>query len=296
MKKVLVVGGASFDSIIYLEEFPKPEPKTFHKSEFQETVGSTGVGKTTNLSKLDFNVTFHALIGKDVYAEKIREYLKMPNITFLYYEDGNGTQRHVNIMNKQGERISIFVNNSSDKPNLDFAQFDPLIRHSDFVVLNITNYSRFLIPICQQLNKPIWTDLHDYNLGNSYHQDFIKAANYIFLSSDNLSDYRPFMEKMIEEGKELVVCTHGKNGASGTNKAGQWLEVEAVKDFDLVDSNGAGDAFFSGFLYAHARGYDFQKCLEMGSINGALCIHSRKLYAENLNTNRLEDCYRQYFS
>lgn len=43
----------------------------------------------------------------------------------------------------------------------------------------------------------------------------------------NPADYRGFMERMINEGKELVVCTHGADGATLLNRGGrcflQWL-------------------------------------------------------------------------
>ncbi len=286
-KKVFVMGGASYDAIITLPEFPKPVPATFHRSAFKETVGSTGSGKALNLCKLGFEVNFHALIGTDWFAEQVKTAMQQPNLHFWYWQDPAGTQRHVNIMNQHGERISIFVNNSSAEPDLDYAQFRPVIAEADYVILNVTNYSRFAIPLCKELGKPIWTDLHDYDGKNPYMDDFIEASDYIFLSSDNYPDYRIFMEKMITEGKELIVCTHGKKGATALTKAGEWLEVGTM-EVELLDSNGAGDAFFSGFLYGYSSGYETQKCLRLGSVSGGLCVTSPTLAHSELSESKLE--------
>ncbi|MFT4143620.1 MAG: PfkB family carbohydrate kinase [Mobilitalea sp.] len=44
-----------------------------------------------------------------------------------------------------------------------------------------------------------------------------------------------------------------------------------------MDSNGVGDNFFSGFLYAYSKGYPVQRCLEYGTISAGLCINSRSI-------------------
>lgn len=59
---MLVVGGCSYNAMIYLEEFTQ-ETETHRAKNFQETVGSTGAGKTLNLGRLGMNATFHAMIG-----------------------------------------------------------------------------------------------------------------------------------------------------------------------------------------------------------------------------------------
>ena len=53
--------------------------------------------------------------------------------------DPRGTERHVNILNSEGERISIFINPSSDEPVLDLVFFQRIIFHSDYSVINISN-------------------------------------------------------------------------------------------------------------------------------------------------------------
>ena len=288
MKKVFIFGGVSYDAIIQLDEFPQPIPKTFHQSKFKETVGSTGSGKALNLCRMGFNVTLHALIGNDWFGQEAQKQLKHPKLSFLFDHDPNGTQRHVNIMNKEGERISIFVNTSSDEPKIDYHSFKYLMTESDYVVINILNHGRFALPVAKEVGKPIWTDLHDYNLNNPYHQDFIEAADYIFLSSDNLPEYRAFMHELHQNGKELVVCTHGKGGASALTRVGKWIDEPIIDGFELVDSNGAGDAFFSGFLYGFDKGLDLETCLKVASYAGSMCVNSEKIYHPELSAEKLE--------
>lgn len=75
MKQVLILGGVSFDTIVYLDSFPQARPQTVFSRRFHETVGSTGAGKALNLCKLGMSVTLHGLIGADFYGEQVRTYL-----------------------------------------------------------------------------------------------------------------------------------------------------------------------------------------------------------------------------
>ena len=229
MKKVLIIGGASFDSIIHLPGLPDPVPQTIHSCIFHETTGSTGTGKAINLSKLGISTTLHALIGADIYGEQIKMSMQSDNLTFIYDIDPLGTERHVNLMDETGRRISIFLTNSSFDPELEPEKFKPLIKENDLIILNILNYTKKLIPLCMQYQKPIWTDLHDYDGRNLYHQDYIDAADYIFLSSDNLQDYRVTMKKIMQQGKKLVVCTHGNGGSTALTSSGEWIATPILE-------------------------------------------------------------------
>lgn len=295
MQKALILSGASVDSIIYLDEFPQPVPQTIHQSVFAEKPGSTGIGKAANMGFLDFETTLHILIGKDAQGELIKTFFKDKPVRLLVDYDVKGTQRHVNLMNKRGERISIFVNTTSDEPDFDYASLETDIIAADFVVLNIFNYARNFIPLLEKHHKEVWTDLHDYDEGNPYHEDFIDAAEYIHLSSDNLKDYRSTMKSLLDRGKKLIICTHAKDGASALTADGTWYEEPIIDDFQLVDSNGAGDSFFSGFLYAYKKGYSIQNCLRYGHILGGLCIASDQIASENLGIQLVETTFNKYY-
>ncbi len=296
MKKVFIAGGVSIDSIIYLSEFPEPIPHTIHECRFNETIGSTGSGKALNLCRLGFDVNLHAMIGDDGYGQKAIEMLKHPNISFSYDISRQGTERHTNLMNATGERISVFTQNIPENPEIDYQQFIPLIANADFVVVNLSGYTKKILPMVKEPGKPVWTDLHDYDGQNSWHHDFIHYGDYILMSSDNMPDYRPFMMRMMDEGKELVVVTHGKKGSTGLGPDGSWYEVEAPAGFDLLDSNGAGDAYFSGFLYGYSKGFSLLKCMQTGSISGALCINSPHLFHPQLSPDTLESLFTKLFN
>lgn len=288
MKKVFIIGGTTFDHIVYLPQLPGNTPQTIHTALFRETTGSTGSGKALNLTKLGVPNSLYSVLGDDSYGRQIIQHLQQNGIHFFFDIDAKGTERHINLMDAEGKRISIFITQSSENIHYNNIKIAESVQQADIIVLNIISYCRNIIPLIAQYNKPVWTDLHDYDGSNSYHDDFIKAAQYIHLSSDNLTDYTSVMERFIAAGKELVVCTHGRAGSSLLTKEGKRIEQPAITSYPMVDANGAGDSFFAGFLYGWMQDASHERCMQMGAVCAGLCISSKELVSDFLDPAYLD--------
>lgn len=286
-KPILILGGASLDTIIHLPELPTPEPQTIWPTASYRTLGSTGAGKSLNLAALGQTVVFHTLLGRDTEGQQIQAALGHPGIRLLTEKTDAPTEQHVNLMSADGKRISLFIQPPPEPEDVDWTLAQQALAGCSLAVVNILGYTRSALPWLKAAGTPIWTDLHDYDGHNSYHEPFIDAARAIFLSSDNLPDFRSTMEGLIARGKEFVVCTHGSKGATLLTGDGQWLEQPVVSVSGMVDTNGAGDAFFSGFLHRYLQGAELTDCLRAGAIAGALCVTSRELASPDLNPQRL---------
>lgn len=287
-KSITVIGGTSVDTIIHLDEFPAPAPQTIWPKAGYRSLGSTGAGKAANLAALDIQVSLHTLLGRDPEGQFIRGALRHRNINLLVEETDAGTEQHVNLMDANGDRISLFVNPSSEPDTIDWRDVRISLEQSQLAVVNILAYARPALDLARSAGKPIWTDLHDYDGQNPYHQPFIDAADVVFLSSDKLPKYRQFMEQQIGSGKSLVVCTHGSRGATLIDSQGQWIEQPAFPVAQVEDTNGAGDAFFSGFLYGYLNQQSYLACMQLGAACGALCVGARTLAAPELSREYLE--------
>ena len=295
MAKVLVVGGASWNTMIRLERFPEPRPQTVFSSGWHETVGETGAGKALNLAKLGVDVTLHAMLGEDEPGARVRATLERGGVRLLFDPDPAGTERHVNLMDADGGRISIYVAYGTFEPALDLDRLERLVPAQDVVALNIQNYARRLIPALLRAGKPIWCDVHDWDGERAYHREFAEAADVLFMSSDAMPQPRPFMERMVAAGKRLVVCSHGREGSTALTPEGRWIETPIAPGFDRRDTNGAGDAFFAGVLYAHLLGFDWEHALRMGTIVAGLCVASEELAHPELSPARAHAEYLRVY-
>ncbi len=292
---IAIIGGTTYDHIVYLPQLPKPVPHTIHSAIFHEATGSTGAGKALALTKLGMPNTLYSVVGDDQYGRYIKHYLEEQGVYTVFDTDAAGTERHINLMDEAGGRISIFVTQSSEEIEYNYPAIEDMLQQSSVIVLNIIGYCRNLIPLIQEYDKPVWTDLHDYDGHNTYHQDFIDAAAYVHLSSDNLPGYKALMYELIAKGKELVICTHGKAGASLLTKKGEWYDQPAVNGLPIKDSNGAGDSFFSGFLFAWLNEMPLKKCLQYGAVCGGYAVTSSHLVCETLSPAFVEEKIKRHF-
>ncbi len=289
MKKVLILGGSTYDLKIYLDELPAPLPQTIHKAPHREGPGSTGTGKAVPLTLLGVPSVLYTAAGDDWYGRQIEQYLQHNKVAYHMHYDPAGTQRHVNLMDRNGGRISMFITQSSENLPHDTGLLEELLTACDIVVLNIIPYCKSLIPLVKASGKEVWTDLHDYDGNSAYHSPFINCAQFVQLSSDNLPNYQPVMEKMMEQGKEMVVCTHGKKGASLMAKDGSFLEYPAIPVESIVDSNGAGDSFFAGMMYGYLHAKPWHTCLHYGLQCGALAVQDEGLCYRGLTPAIIND-------
>ena len=287
--KILVLGGASYDDIVHVDEFFDTKSSTVFTQKSYSTPGSTGVGKALALKKLGFDVSFQALIGDDYYGKIISNELKKAGVKF-YPHFSDKTEKHINIMNKLGERITLFTQMPSEL-DIDVYKYERLIKDADIVVLNITNYCRYFIPLLKKYDKPVFCDLHDYDGFNPHHQDFIINSDHIFFSSEKMENYELFMNKMLNKGKKLIIATRAKDGAVALDKSGK-VEIPA-NEIEIVDTNGAGDNFFAGFLYGYTHKHNLKDSLLMGRIAAESCIQSEKIVSDKLSLEYLEENFEK---
>jgi sugar/nucleoside kinase (ribokinase family) len=188
-------------------------------------------------------------------------------------------------MDEGDGRISIFINSGTFEPVVDWLQLEPFIAQADIVCLNIVNYCRQAIPLLKKHGKEIWVDLHSYDGQETYHHDFIAAADVLFFSSEHMPDYRAFMQAQIATGKKLIVATHGSRGATTLTAANEWIETPIIAAYNdaKVDTNGAGDAFFSGVLAAYAKELPVETSLRWGTIAAGMCVTGLELAHPDLS-------------
>ena len=71
-----------------------------------------------------------------------------------------------------------------------------------------------------------------------------------------------------------VVVTRGAEGST-VHTPGDTIDVAAVPPEKVVDPTGCGDAYRAGLLYGLARGWDWRRSAQLGSVMGSIKIASR---------------------
>ena len=280
--RVLVAGPVAWNLMIDLATLPRAEPHMTFARGFRETLGGTSAGKALNLARLGAAVTLRTVVGPDVQADRALGLLRADGVDVIAEVDRDGaTERHVNLMADDGSRVSIYLTMPTlPDPPAHAARTAAALADADVAVVDLAESARPLLADAAAAGIPVWVDLHDYDGVNPFHREFAAAAAVVFLSSDRLAEPRPSMTEWIRAGAQLVVCTHGARGATALDADGRWYDVPAEPVDEVIDTNGAGDAFFSAFLVAHRAGAEVGKSLTRAAQWAARCVRSPELAPE----------------
>jgi acarbose 7IV-phosphotransferase len=125
--------------------------------------------------------------------------------------------------------------------------------------------------------KPVWVGLHDYDGRNPYYEPFIEVATHIQFSAEATANRQSLMSRFIAQGKAVALCTDGKRGASLMTADGVQLQQQLSPGLHVVDSDGAGDAFFVGYLYGWLTKQPPQTCLQMATSCGGYTVTEKRV-------------------
>ncbi|QMS84916.1 carbohydrate kinase family protein [Candidatus Xianfuyuplasma coldseepsis] len=284
--KSLVIGGCSVDTLIHVPEINSiADDMSLWATNVSTNIGGTGAGKALALDVLSSKVTLITDLGNDEYRPIIESFFETTTIHVVPVETDKCTA-HTNIMHSQGKRISIFTSVGTQIPPIPHEFYD-IITTVDVVFLNINEFCRQYIPFLQNIDIPIVVDIHDYDEGNPYHQDFIDVADILIASGVSIPNHGQFLKKYIELGKEFVVITNGSKGLVAMDHK-QVFELKGYTDFTYVDSNGAGDSFVAGMMIKYLETNDIKQSLVFGSICGAMSCTSYDLYNKKYTKEVIE--------
>ncbi|WP_246067679.1 carbohydrate kinase family protein [Changchengzhania lutea] len=85
------------------------------------------------------------------------------------------------------------------------------------------------------------------------------------------------------EGVATVCLTLGSKGVKLSQKGKKVIELPAIKIDVVQDATGAGDAFWSGFLFAYIKEKPIEKCLEVALQIAALKLQNVGRLPDNIN-------------
>lgn len=272
--RVVVGGPASWNHLIVLDRLPEPVAHMqFARAELH-TVGGTSAGKAVHLVGLGVAATLHAFVGPDEAGSRVRAALARAGVAARMHASER-TERHTNLMTQAGERVSLYTATPSDADPDAIEQIAEDMDDAGLAVIDLCAAGALLI--ARGVRTPIWTDLHDYDGDAQFHESFVRAADVVFMNDDATNDAWALLRSCIDRGPRLAICTLGARGAIAMDAAGHRYEVAAFPA-SVVDTNGAGDAFFAGFLAAHLAGAGVEECLHAGAGQAVVALGSMHLH------------------
>jgi sugar/nucleoside kinase (ribokinase family) len=281
MADVVVHGPASWNLVVDLSELPAPEPHMQFATAHREVIGGTSAGKAAHLRDLGVDVELHTVLGTDAAARAIGAALGTAGVPCRATCVDGPSERHVNLMDRQGGRVSIYLDvpRSPDDSSRAAATEALLEAGADAraIVLDLSQRSREVVDAVTRLGVPVWTDVHDYDGSSEFHAPFLDAASFVFMNGDRLGAPLDFLRVCTARGAQAAVCTLGADGAVAVDADHHTVRVPAHPVTEVVDTNGAGDGFLAGFLAAHLDGADLASAMARGAAQAASALSSVQL-------------------
>jgi ribokinase len=295
MSKILVSGLINIETTLRIEQFPlQYSPVNYPFFGVSSSVSGVGYNLACALTTLGDEVPFLSLIGRDPAGELAAAALSRDGLTdrhilanlsetpqsVILYETGGKRQIHVDLKDIQEQTY----------PPERFAE---ALRGCQAAALCNINFSRALLPLAREAGCLVATDVHAISdLEDPYNLDFMRAANLLFMSHENLpASPEGFALQLLSRfGCEILVIGMGQQGAVLAVRRDHFLErIPAVTTRPPVNTIGAGDALFSAFLHSYAAGQNPYTAMEKAMVFASSKIGARGAAEGFLDAPTLDD-------
>lgn len=287
---LLVVGGAGVDTVVRVDRLELPDADSQFVPPVRDYVAHTGNGVALGAHLLGLRTQFLDYLGDDPQAELILAEYRRRGLPFSHLLSPAGTPRAVNLVDAQGRRFSFYDGRHPAGLRLPAAFYLPYLERSRHVHLSITGINRDMYPDIHRLGLTSSTDLHDWDGANPHHQHYAVNSDLVFLSVAGCRGrHEQVMRQILAEGRaRLVSATDGADGSYLLTRDGTLQHLPAVDPGrPIVDSNGAGDAYVTGFLHAWFAGRPALECARAGAIAGAYACTSAGTHTDFVTADLL---------
>lgn len=242
-----------------------------------------------------FSLTMLGAVGEDKYKEKIMNALKMAGVTPLLQEIQNSETSRCGVAIYKKERCLLPQIRASNCLSMDFIKKNREKIDDNNALLIEGYFLQEKFDICKELcqdfsenEKFIILTLSSVFIVKAHKEKVQEISNYANMIVGNMDEFREFADTSGENYREifekaanmlsrkndrLFVITNGKKPTLVAKYDYDKENMENIlysytdeMNFDeIVDLNGAGDAFLGGFLAQYMKGSKLTECCRVGN-------------------------------
>lgn len=293
MSKTAIIGSVFVD----VKGFPftKYNPTGTNVGDVKFVHGGVSRNVAENMANISADVSFVTMFETDGIGVDVRRRLAARGVDLKYAVDAKaGMGMWLAVMDERGElRGSV-----SRQP--DFSEMDRLITERGHEIMSECENLVLEIDMRAEIAEKILKLAHQYHrdvyviVGNmsiiGAHPEFLNGVKMLILNdieagllfgrSIDRNDLEASMNVIREKAKELgireLVVTLGSKGALYYDSVSEESGHVPAHPVRMVDSTGAGDAFFSGTVAARIHGLPLQEATNKGAMLAALTIQSEE--------------------
>ncbi|RUS45043.1 carbohydrate kinase family protein [Cohnella sp. AR92] len=283
--------------------------ESFLSNGYTKYPGGSPSNIAINARKLGIRSQIAACVGDDGFGDFLVEWLNRDGMSTHFVQRANESTSLVVVNRSRSTPVPIFYRGAdyqlSYSPLLEGALLNSKAMHFSCWpisrapsrrtierAIDISKAHGAKIGFDPNYHRMIWQKGED---GVSYVKSILSKADFVKPSEDDAERLfgkdTPFnqLEKFLELGAKLVILTLGKDGAIVSN--GKETKEFATMASEIVDTTGAGDAFWSGFYAAAIKGYPLEEALRLGF---AVSAYKLKYTGAVVDLPKLEEIKIQY--
>lgn len=276
MKKILVSGLINTETTVKVKEFPiEYFPIEYPFFGVNTNVSGVAYNIAKALKKLGDEVELITMTGCDFGASYVIQKINEIGVSTRYIKDILKETPNSVVLYDEGGKRQIYCD-LKDVQEMTYKFEKEIYNDCDLIVACNTNFNRTLLKQAKIDGKMIATDVHVLaDIEDSYNSDFMKYANILFLSDENIeAEHRQFLFELEQKYQnDIIVLGRGSKGALMYVKdEDKYYELPAIQVGDVINTVGAGDALFSGFIHFYTKGFSPIESLIRAEIFAAVKI------------------------
>ncbi len=295
---ISVIGGANIDvfgtaSDIFMFQDSNP-------GEVRFSCGGVGRNLADNLSRLGLNVEFLTVFGEDYYAGHIKDVCRSCGISLDHCADCKdcNSSYYLCIEDKFGEMCAAISDMKIfDKIDARFIneRLD-LINRSRLCAVDTNLSEETLDYITRHVKVPIFIDTVSVTkskkivrFAKSFHTikaNLLEAESLSGMRIDDHSTLRKAAKIIMQGGVQQLFITLGKDGVYYNNIATE--DIIDAHEGKIKNTTGAGDAFFSGVIWAYDQKKNIHEIAEYGQSAASVLMRSDSAVSRELTLDELE--------
>lgn len=276
---IICAGEILIDFIATQREKPISEVKDYHRY-----LGGSPTNVAMNMARLGLNVEMVATIGKDGFGEYIKMRLVENQVGISGLRETTVVPSSVIFVNRTENTPEFIPMRGADSEIISGQITDELLQssrlfHTSCFGLSMEPAQSTILQAAQRAKALGCTLSIDINYSEKIWPDTETAKKVITrysalgpiikVSQDDIDrlfgigrNHDEIFDHLHGLGAQVVCLTLGKKGAKLSEPGKPILALSAMKVEKIMDATGAGDAFWSGFLFAWLKGHPYEKCME----------------------------------
>jgi len=298
MSKVVVIGSANVDILAKSQKELIPHDSNIGK--VNVVYGGVAHNIASNLRCLQVPVEFISAFSTDsfgqmLYRECISKGMSLLNCQFF---DNYPSAAYVAVVDNDNE-LNVGVCDCSIMDHLNVVQLYPLLRSlsaEDILLLDTNLLEEKIIDIIANTKAKIFCDpistTKCLRLKDCLDKIYMFKPNYLeALAISGLTNPtdKELLDYFVGRGIKEIAISKGEDGVIGTDGL-DYFHIESCAN-KIVSTNGAGDAFTSGYIYAYLKGLPFVGRLILAEVCSSITLSSSNAVSELLD----EEMVKQYF-